>query len=862
MGSMLFIIVILGSAFTIEKSNCLKLLVLKEENSTIWEDSGGKGDWDAEVISLDRENPGESLQKVCTALGSSGAWLTLDLTWSGWEDVATLEGLRYLRADLSIAPLLRAAEAASLKMRNSTDAVLIFQHNRHLEQSLWYLVRESNLRVAVLEGLDEESSARLLDMRPSPSSYIIFADTSTANRILQTAVESKLVTVDDRWTVVFLDLDFERLNSKLLLKKTMTMAFSTRQCCRQDEPLPCSCPQPFDLERAGLDQLKALLDDVRADSVKRGLPDSDVVYSCGNSDVGNSTDLTTLSESFIKEAGKSWALVMENSTSQYPRLSLKAELEISVKVGPSTVELGRWDTGSGLRPVSVLPRVKRFFRIATGYYMPFAFNSTTKTQEDGSPVVEGYAVDLIDKLAQLMEFEYELVVSNDFGHKDENGTWHGLVGLLATGRVDMIVGALTMTSEREEVIDFVAPYFEQTGFSIIIRKPVKTTSLFKFMTVLKVEVWLSILGALCLTAIMIWLLDKYSPYSARNNKEKYPYPCRDFTLRESFWFAVTSFTPQGGGEAPKSLSARTLVAAYWLFVVLMLATFTANLAAFLTVERMQSPVQSLKHLARQSRINYTVVRNSDAYAHFKNMKNAEEILYRKWKEITLNSSTDQAQYRVWDYPIKEQYGHILMAIEKAGPVENIQEGLRKVEESKDAEYALIHEHLELKYYVYNNCNLTQIGEPFAEQPYAIAVQQGSHLNEEISRRILDLQRERFFETASSKYWNSTIKAKCDSVDEDEGITLESLGGVFIATLVGLFLAMMTLGVEVWFHKKKVKGKINTKGEKKQPHFIKDEIFTTKEFSHHNMLNKKATLVNTKLKPKVNQIQVFPRGHLY
>lgn len=62
---------------------------------------------------------------------------------------------------------------------------------------------------------------------------------------------------------------------------------------------------------------------------------------------------------------------------------------------------------------------------------------------------------------------------------------------------------------------------------------------------------------------------------------------REFTLKESFWFALTSFTPQGGGEAPKALSGRTLVAAYWLFVVLMLATFTANLAAFLTVERMK-----------------------------------------------------------------------------------------------------------------------------------------------------------------------------------------------------------------------------------------------------------------------------------
>lgn len=34
----------------------------------------------------------------------------------------------------------------------------------------------------------------------------------------------------------------------------------------------------------------------------------------------------------------------------------------------------------------------------------------------------------------------------------------------------------------------------------------------------------------------------------------------------------------GGGEVPKAFSGRVIVATYWLFVVLMLATFTANLA--------------------------------------------------------------------------------------------------------------------------------------------------------------------------------------------------------------------------------------------------------------------------------------------
>ena len=74
---------------------------------------------------------------------------------------------------------------------------------------------------------------------------------------------------------------------------------------------------------------------------------------------------------------------------------------------------------------------------------------------------------------------------------------------------------------------------------------------------------------------------------------------------------------------------------------------------------MQTTVQSLDELARQSRINYTTVLNSTYLEYFKNMAGAEEELYRKWKEITLNSSSDQSKYRVWDYPVREQYTHIL-----------------------------------------------------------------------------------------------------------------------------------------------------------------------------------------------------------
>ena len=114
----------------------------------------------------------------------------------------------------------------------------------------------------------------------------------------------------------------------------------------------------------------------------------------------------------------------------------------------------------------------------------------------------------------------------------------------------------------------------------------------------------------------------------------------------------------------------------------------------------------------------------------------------------------------------------------------------------------------MKYEYYNNCNFTEVGEPFAEQPYAVAVQQGSHLQEEISRVILELQKDRYFETLSGKYWNNTLRTLCPTLDDSEGITLTSLGGVFIATLVGLGIAMVVLAFEVYFHKKDEKNRVD------------------------------------------------------
>ncbi|XP_039277641.1 uncharacterized protein LOC111046560 [Nilaparvata lugens] len=829
-----------------------------------------------QIITLLRHEEDSTFQNMCKQL-SIGASLVLDFTWTGWRrgrELCENIGVPYLKAAKPVFPLLRLVDDTLTSLRNATDSILIFENDLQLQQSLYYLVEFSRLRVYAVNGLNASWVKTISSMLPIPSNLVVIAQTNHINSIFKQAMRAKLIQMDDRWNLVFTDFNYERFHRGILSVATTLYTMKKKACC----PLAqlgenCVCPDTTEVESAFLNLLPKLIVDIFEKLTNSLIYTGPVIADCQNIKTNATNPLwTAFYRDISKVSSENGVGYARKMMELYPRLEFQVVMTTSrqgylPEVPTADSKLATWDTEFGLQtaPGLIVNPVKRFFRIGVAESIPWMFpviNPKTGSKlldDEGKEVWEGYCLDFIQRLAKEMNFDFELVKADSFGERAPDGTWDGLVGDLSRGKTDIVVASLTMTSEREEVVDFVAPYFEQAGFTIVIRKPVRKTSLFKFMTVLRLEVWLSILGSLILTGIMIWLLDKYSPYSAQNNKKLYPYPCRHFTLKESFWFALTSFTPQGGGEAPKALSGRTLVAAYWLFVVLMLATFTANLAAFLTVERMQSPVQNLDQLARQSRINYTVTLSQDAHKYFQNMKNAEDTLYRMWKEITLDSSTVQTQYRVWDYPIKEQYGHILQAIERTGPVPNSTVGIQKVLESEQGEFALIHDSSELRYRITQNCNLTEIGDIFAEQPFAIAVQQGSQLNEEISRRILDLQKDRYFESLSAKYWNSSNRGACHNIDDNEGITLESLGGVFIATLCGLALAMVTLCGEVIYHRRKQgQGQTNSSINPENLKGIHFGILTKKEFGTTAIMREKSQIIN----PSVTYISVFPRSQLY
>ncbi|GFY45451.1 uncharacterized protein TNIN_296161 [Trichonephila inaurata madagascariensis] len=75
-------------------------------------------------------------------------------------------------------------------------------------------------------------------------------------------------------------------------------------------------------------------------------------------------------------------------------------------------------------------------------------------------VVDGSDGKLLNCLAEKLNFEYEVVLTSDgqWGSRDENGSWDGIVGLIQSGKADFGMPALGITEERNEDLDFSLPY--------------------------------------------------------------------------------------------------------------------------------------------------------------------------------------------------------------------------------------------------------------------------------------------------------------------------------------------------------------------------------------------------------------------
>ena len=120
----------------------------------------------------------------------------------------------------------------------------------------------------------------------------------------------------------------------------------------------------------------------------------------------------------------------------------------------------------------------------------------------------------------------------------------------------------------------------------------------------------------------------------------------DFTLANSFWFAVGTLMQQGSDLNPRAASTRIVGGIWWFFTLIIISSYTANLAAFLTVERMATPIEKADDLAEQSDIQYGTLLGGSTMTFFRDSQ--IETYQKMWRSDQI-SSIHNSLYRLLRY---------------------------------------------------------------------------------------------------------------------------------------------------------------------------------------------------------------------
>uniref|UniRef100_A0A8C3GLM5 Glutamate receptor n=1 Tax=Cairina moschata TaxID=8855 RepID=A0A8C3GLM5_CAIMO len=448
-------------------------------------------------------------------------------------------------------------------------------------------------------------------------------------------------------------------------------------------------------------------------------------------------------------------------------------------------KVGTWDPLSGLnmtenqkgKPANITDSLSnRSLIVTTILEEPYVMFKKSDKPLYGNDRFEGYCIDLLRELSTILGFSYEirLVEDGKYGaQEDANGQWNGMVRELIDHKADLAVAPLAITYVREKVIDFSKP-FMTLGISILYRKPNGTNpGVFSFLNPLSPDIWMYILLAYLGVSCVLFVIARFSPYEWYN-----PHPCNpdsdvvenNFTLLNSFWFGVGALMQQGSELMPKALSTRIVGGIWWFFTLIIISSYTANLAAFLTVERMESPIDSADDLAKQTKIEYGAVEDGATMTFFKKSK---------------ISTYD----KMWAFMSSRRQSVL---------VKSNEEGIQRVLTS---DYAFLMESTTIEFVTQRNCNLTQIGGLIDSKGYGVGTPMGSPYRDKITIAILQLQEEGKLHMMKEKWWRGNGCPEEES-KEASALGVQNIGGIFIVLAAGLVLSVFVAVGEFLYKSKK------------------------------------------------------------
>jgi polar amino acid transport system substrate-binding protein len=259
---------------------------------------------------------------------------------------------------------------------------------------------------------------------------------------------------------------------------------------------------------------------------------------------------------------------------------------------------------------------------------------------------------VIEEKGTLTGFSIELwrKINDKMGAKSEFQTYPSVAELLAavkTGKADVGIAAISITSERDKEFDFSQPMFD-AGLQIMVRgkssdsgsiSPVRGLFTLLFSPVMLV--WLGIVAVMIIIpAHIVWFVERHHHDGMIPTKSYFP------GIFHAMWWSASTLATQAD-SMPRMAIAR-LMAILWMFTsVVFVAYFTAQVTASLTVQQLQGNIKGPDDLPGK-RVATTKASTSAAYLRDKHAQVQE---FEKIDDAYEALNKDEADAVVFDSPV-------------------------------------------------------------------------------------------------------------------------------------------------------------------------------------------------------------------
>lgn len=419
-----------------------------------------------------------------------------------------------------------------------------------------------------------------------------------------------------------------------------------------------------------------------------------------------------------------------------------------------------------LKTIGLTPKLPKL-NITTVLEPPFVekVNKSSKLVDLAGKVskgdLQGFLIDVIDELSKEAQFDYDIYLRPDRKYAN-------VIEELKNQEKDMALAPITITAQREQDIDFSKPFMD-FSLSLIMQKANEPAiNNFAFLQPFTGQVWLSTIGVVLFITGMMCVMDYLSPFGYRARAlESDEEPGNEFNLLNSLWFATASVLQQGPDSTPLAPSGRLLASTFWFFILILISTYTANLAAFFTIKRTADTINSLEALANQNKIKYGVMDGGSVMTFF---ENSEDSLYRKM-------FSHMREYKTF--------------------VDGTKAG---VEKARTEQYAYITEYPYLEYYNQQKpCNTRLLKNLIQTKSYGIGLQRNSPYTNRITVGILNLRERNIIERTRKKWWDDRSQCPPPSnskTGNTQSLDVNNLAGVFIILLGGVVISIVLVIIEI------------------------------------------------------------------